>query len=88
MSNEVHSFHQAAQPTEHRRNVGVFAAMVGSTAQATLLWYDGFAIGDDDGAGPNYVAGNIAGQLGGSDAGAGGLGSLTMGRAIRTRGSA
>ena len=51
--------------------VGVLAAMVGSTAQATLVWYDGFAIGDDDGAGPNYVAGNLAGQQGGSDAGSG-----------------
>jgi hypothetical protein len=45
------------------------------TAQADLLWYDGFAIGDDDGAGPNYVEGILAGQQGGSDAGApGGIG--------------
>lgn len=47
-----------------------------STAQATLLWYDGFAVSDaDDGAGPNYVLGTLAGQQGGSDAGApGGIG--------------
>jgi hypothetical protein len=52
------------------------AMALGSSAQATLLWYDGFAIGDaDDGAGPNYVAGTLAGQQGGSDAGApGGIG--------------
>lgn len=46
-----------------------------SPSYATLLWYDGFAIGTDDGAGPNYVAGTLAGQQGGSDAGApGGIG--------------
>lgn len=52
------------------------ALSLASTAQATLLWYDGFAISDaDDGAGPNYLAGVLAGQQGGSDAGApGGIG--------------
>jgi len=45
----------------------------GGTALAgdSLLWYDGFVIDADDGAGPNYVAGNLAGQQGGSDAGSG-----------------
>lgn len=54
----------------------LFAAIVGTPAQADLLWYDGFAIGGvDDGAGPNYVAGGLAPQQGGSDAGApGGIG--------------
>jgi hypothetical protein len=51
--------------------VGVSAAMIAGNAHATLTWYDGFAIGADDGAGPNYVAGTLADQLGGSDAGAG-----------------
>ena len=48
------------------------AAMgLAGTAQADLLWYDGFALSDaSDGAGPNYVAGTLAGQQGGSDAGA------------------
>jgi hypothetical protein len=51
--------------------IGASAAMIAGTAQATLTWYDGFAIGADDGAGPDYVAGNLDGQVGGSDAGAG-----------------
>jgi hypothetical protein len=47
------------------------AMSLAGSAQATLLWYDGFALSDaDDGAGPNYVAGGLAGQQGGSDAGA------------------
>ena len=55
--------------------VGLMAASCASNSYATLLWYDGFAIGADDGAGPNYVAGILAGQQGGSDAGApGGIG--------------
>ena len=51
--------------------IGASAAMIAGSAQATLTWYDGFAIGEDDGAGPDYVAGNMDGQVGGSDAGAG-----------------
>jgi len=51
--------------------IGVSAAMIAGNAQATLTWYDGFAIGADDGAGPNYVEGTLADQQGGSDAGAG-----------------
>jgi hypothetical protein len=48
------------------------AIHLSDTAGAQLLWYDGFAIdGADDGAGPNYVAGSIFGQRGGSDAGSG-----------------
>jgi hypothetical protein len=54
---------------------GLALTTCANTSCATLLWYDGFAIGDDDGAGPNYVAGGLAGQQGGSDAGApGGIG--------------
>lgn len=62
------------------RRLGVLslAAALGlaGTAQADLLWYDGFTVSDaDDGAGPNYVLGTLAGQQGGSDAGApGGIG--------------
>jgi hypothetical protein len=54
---------------------GLALATCANTSYATLLWYDGFAIGADDGAGPNYVAGNSAGQLGGDDMDApGGIG--------------
>lgn len=47
---------------------GLALASCASTSYATLLWYDGFAIGADDSAGPNYVAGVLAGQQGGDDA--------------------
>jgi hypothetical protein len=54
---------------------GLALATCANTSYATLLWYDGFAIGADDGAGPNYVAGLLAGQQGGDDADApGGIG--------------
>ncbi len=46
---------------------GLFAASAGAPAYAAQTWYDGFAISDvDDGAGPNYVAGVLGGQTGGS----------------------
>lgn len=52
-----------------------FVAALCGTARAELLWYDGFVIGADDGAGPNYVDGVLNDQQGGSDAGAaGGIG--------------
>ena len=52
--------------------VGAMAAMIAGTAQATLVWYDGFETNAaDDGAGPTYLPGNLADQLGGSDAGSG-----------------
>lgn len=54
---------------------GLALVACASPSYATLLWYDGFAIGADDGAGPNYVAGTLAGQQGGSHGAApGGIG--------------
>jgi hypothetical protein len=54
--------------------VGAFVAFSG-TANADLLWYDGFAIVDpDDSDGPGYTVGNLADQQGGSGLGPGGVG--------------
>jgi hypothetical protein len=53
---------------------GCLAALLCGTAQADLLWYDGFAIGDDDGAGPNYTTDTLDGQQGGAGVGVGGVG--------------
>lgn len=58
--------------------LGLIAALglicFGGTADADVLWYDGFALGDDDGAGLNYTADTLHGQQGGAGTGMGGVG--------------